>query len=122
MKVLATALIQCHFDYASTSWFGGLSKLMKGKLQIAQNNLIRVVLTVSPRTHIGRSCFQELNWLPVDARVSQIRLDLVYKITFLVLGMHTITAPDQVLLICAYTDSGVMPRKVFFKLIYLSFI
>ena len=24
MKVLATALIQSHFDYASTSWFGGL--------------------------------------------------------------------------------------------------
>ena len=79
MKVLATALIQCHFDYASTSWFGGLSKLMKGKLQIAQNKLIRVVLKVSPRTHIGRSCFQELNWLPVEARVSQIRLGLVYR-------------------------------------------
>ena len=27
MKVLATALIQCHFDYASTSWFGSLSNL-----------------------------------------------------------------------------------------------
>ena len=25
------------------------------------------------------------------------------------LGMHTITAPDQVLLMCAYTGSGVMP-------------
>ena len=122
MKVLATALIQCHFDYASTSWFGGLSKLMKGKLQIAQNKLIRVVLKVSPRTHIGRSCFQELNWLPVEARVSKIRLGLVYRsiygpaprylITFLVLGMHTITAPDQVLLMCAYTGSGVMLGKV----------
>ena len=52
---------------------------MKGKLQIAQNKLIRVVLKVSPRTHIGRSCFQELNWLPVEARLSQIRLGLVYR-------------------------------------------
>lgn len=34
---------------------------------------------MSPRTHIGRSCFQELNWLPVEARVSQIRLGLVYR-------------------------------------------
>jgi hypothetical protein len=33
MKVIATALIQCHFDYTSTSWFGGLSKLMKLKLR-----------------------------------------------------------------------------------------
>ena len=79
MKVLATALIQYHFDYASTSWFGDFSKLMKGKLQIAQNKLIRVVLKVSPHTHIGRSCFQELNWLPVEARVSQIRPGLVYR-------------------------------------------
>ena len=46
MKVLATALIQCNFDYASTSWFVGLPKFMKGKLQIAQNKLIRVVLNV----------------------------------------------------------------------------
>ena len=25
-KMLTTALIQCHFDYASASWFSGLSK------------------------------------------------------------------------------------------------
>ena len=72
MKVLDTALIQCHFDNASTSWFGGLSKRMKGKLQIARNKLIRVVLKVSPHTHIGKSCFQELNWLPVEARMSKL--------------------------------------------------
>jgi hypothetical protein len=52
---------------------------MKGKLQMSQNKLIRVVLKVSPRTHIGRSCFQELNWLPVEASVPQIRLGLVYR-------------------------------------------
>ena len=63
--------------YATTSWFGGLSKFMKGKLQIAQNKRIRVVLKVSPRTHIGRSCFQELNWLPV--RLGCPRLDQVYR-------------------------------------------
>ena len=70
---LATPLIQCHFDYASTSWFGGLSKLLKGKLkllkgklQIAQNKLIRVVLKLSPHTHIDMSFFQELYWLLVE--------------------------------------------------------
>jgi hypothetical protein len=49
---------------------------MKGKLQ---KKRIRVVLKLSPLTHIGRSCFQKLNWLPVEARVSQIRLGLVYR-------------------------------------------
>ena len=67
MKVLANSHIQCHFDNPRTSWFGGLSKLMKGKLQIAHNKLFRVVLKVIPCTHIGRSCIQELNWLPVDS-------------------------------------------------------
>jgi hypothetical protein len=57
MRVLA--LIQFQFDYSITSWFGGISILLKGKLQIAQNKLIRVVL--SPCAHIGRSCFQEFN-------------------------------------------------------------
>jgi hypothetical protein len=79
IKVLATALIQCHFDSLVLPGLGGgLSKLLKGKLQIAQNKLIRIVLKGSPHTLIGRSCFQELNWLPVEARVSQIRLGLVY--------------------------------------------
>jgi hypothetical protein len=41
MSVLATALIQCHFDYASTSSFGGLSKLLKGKLQIRSRPINR---------------------------------------------------------------------------------
>ena len=113
MRVLATALIQCHFDYASTSWFGGLSKLLKRKLHIAQNTLIKVVLKGNLCTHISRSGFQELNWLTVEARVSQIRLGLVYRsicgsVTFPMLGMHTTTAPDQGLLMCAYTGSGVM--------------
>ena len=58
---------------------GVLSKLLKGKLQISQNKLIRVVLKVSPHIHRGRSCFRELNRLPVEARVSQIRLGLVYR-------------------------------------------
>ena len=29
---LSSALIQCYFDYSSSSWFGGLSKALKHKL------------------------------------------------------------------------------------------
>ena len=31
---LSSALIQCYFDYSSSSWFGGLSKALKHKLQV----------------------------------------------------------------------------------------
>jgi hypothetical protein len=81
---------------------------MKGKLQIAHNKLIRVVLKVSQHTHLGRSCFQEQNWLPVEARVSQIRLGLVYRSIYGP-GPRYLSdyfprgcTPDQVLLMCAY--------------------
>ena len=34
---LSTALTQCYFDYSSSSWYGGLNKSLKHKLQVAQN-------------------------------------------------------------------------------------
>ena len=34
-----------------------------------------------PAGHIGRGHFQELNWLPVKARVSQLRLSVVHNIS-----------------------------------------
>ena len=41
---------------------------------------MRVVLGLGPRSHIGKSQFQELNWLPVEARVTQLRLNVVHNI------------------------------------------
>ena len=32
-KMLTAALIQCHFDYASSSWYSGLTKNYKARLQ-----------------------------------------------------------------------------------------
>lgn len=80
LKLLANSLVQCHFDYASVSWFGGLSVSSKKKLQVSQNKLVRVVMGLGPCDHVGRSHFKELNWLPVEARVAQLRLNMVHKI------------------------------------------
>ena len=35
-KLLTSALIQCHFDYASASWYSGLTKKYKNRLQTTQ--------------------------------------------------------------------------------------
>ena len=40
-KLLCNLLIQCHLDYALYSWYNGLSKEMKNKLQIVQNKCER---------------------------------------------------------------------------------
>lgn len=71
-KLLVMSLIQCHFDYACSFWYYGLNKLWMNKLQVTQNKLIRFVLNLDPRSHIGHEEFNSLNWLPVSKRVDQI--------------------------------------------------
>ena len=70
-KLLVSALIQCHNDYACSSWYLGLTKQTKQRLQITQNKMLRNVLNLSPRSHIAGE-FQEVNWLPINYRVFQI--------------------------------------------------
>jgi len=84
--LLAMSLIQCHFDYASPVWFYGLTKDLKSKLQVTQNKLIRFVLNLEPRSHIGNEDFIKLNWLPVSDRVDQVTFCHVFK-------MHNNLAP-----------------------------
>ena len=79
-KLLVMALIQCHFDYACSIWYNGLTQLLKTKLQTTQNKLIRYVLDLDSRFHIGPEHFKDLNWLPVSKRVDQIILCHVFKI------------------------------------------
>ena len=79
-KLLASALIQCHFDYACSAWFIGLHKIYQQKLQILQNKTIRFVLNCSPRTHIGFNEFKIINWIPVSERVKQIKLNNMFRI------------------------------------------
>ena len=45
---LTSALIQCHFDYLCSSWFGGISKTLRQKLQVAQNKVVRFILDLKP--------------------------------------------------------------------------
>ena len=78
-KLLAMALIQCHFDYASSIWYYSLTKSLKSKLQTAQNKMIRFVLDLDARTHIGQGHFNSLNWLPVNKRVDKTILCYVFK-------------------------------------------
>ena len=79
-KLLVSALIQCHFDYACTSWYSGLTKKSKSRLQVAQNKVIRFMLNLPPRSHIGAEEFEMVGLLPVEKRVGQLKLSHVYNI------------------------------------------
>ena len=79
-KTLCFALIQCYFDYSSSSWYSGLNKGLKKKLQIMQNKMIRYILKLDSRAHIGCNEFEKVNMLNVCDRVKQNKLTHVHKI------------------------------------------
>ena len=77
--MLCNALIQPHFDYASSAWYPNLSKGLKEKLQITQNKCIRFCLFLDNREGIRYKHFKKINWLPVWERVKQFIAVIVYK-------------------------------------------
>ena len=77
---LCSALILCHLDYSSSSWYSGLSKTLKRKLQICQNKVFRFILELSPMQSVNSTVFDTLNMLNVERRVKQMRLNHVFNI------------------------------------------
>jgi len=79
-KILCSAIIQPHFDYACSSWYTSLSAKTKHKLQICQNKIVRFINEMGNRTHVGSEELGYLGWLNVDNRVNQMQLSHMYKI------------------------------------------
>ena len=81
-KHLGSTLILYHFDYSCSSWYDGLTKGLKRKLQIAQNKVVRFINSLGPRTRITANILAELNFLNVETWVKQLRLNHVHKIFY----------------------------------------
>ena len=79
-KTLCSALIMCHFDYACSSWYSALSEKRKKQLQILQNKVVRFILDVEPRTHIGQTELDKVGMLSSKDRIVQLKLNHVFKI------------------------------------------
>ena len=82
LKTLTGALVQGFYDYACTSWYHSTSKPLKTRLQTSQNKLVRLLLGLSPRTHLTPTHFDRLDWLRVDDRVQHLAMGLVHKIRY----------------------------------------
>ena len=54
-RMIVLAMDQCQYDYACAMWFSRISIAAKKRLQIVQNKVIRFVLGIPPRTHLGCS-------------------------------------------------------------------
>ncbi len=81
-KILCQSLVQCHLDYAVSSWHAALTKKAKRKLQILQNKIVRFILDLAPRTHLTADHMNELNLLRISDRAKQLRLNNAYKIFY----------------------------------------
>ena len=62
-KTLSSALIRCHFDYACSSLYSAISQKYKKQLQILQNKVVRFILDVGSRTHIGQNELDKVGML-----------------------------------------------------------
>ena len=78
--VLTSALIQCHFDYACAIWYSGLTQTFKTKLQIVQNKIIRFILDLPARSHVGYVEFSKAKMFPVHKRVEQLKMNHMFNI------------------------------------------
>jgi hypothetical protein len=78
-KTLCSALLQCHFDYAASSWYCGITQDLKNKLQVCQNKIVRFIKNWEPRAHIGTKELSSVGLLNVDNRVVFLRLNHVFK-------------------------------------------
>jgi hypothetical protein len=81
-KILCTSLILSHMDYAAMSWYYGLTSNLKGKLQVMQNKVVRFILELGPREHIGQLELNKVGYLCVKDRVSQLGLNLAHNIFY----------------------------------------
>ncbi len=79
-KILCQSLVQSHLDYAVSSWCAAMTQKAKNKLQIIQNNMIRFILDLEPRTHLTTEHMAELNILKIPDRVKQLKLSTAHKI------------------------------------------
>ena len=72
--------VQCQLDYCITAWFESLPKYLEQKLQVTQNKMVRFILNLSVRSQVGQRQLNMSNYLNIHDRVSQLRLNHVFKI------------------------------------------
>ena len=79
-KMLASSLIQPYIDYCASSWYGGVPKQLKQKLDVLQRRMLRFVFSKGPRDHVGVEELKCLSWLSIPDRVKYFSLVHVFKI------------------------------------------
>ena len=67
-------------SYCASSWYEGLTKQLKRKLDVLERRMLRFVFVKGPRYHVGINELKSLSWLSVPQRVKYFSLVHVFKI------------------------------------------
>ena len=81
-KILSTSLIQGNIDYASVSYYFGLGKNLKHKLQVIQNKMVRYIFNMGPRDHVGNAELKKAGFLNSTDRVTQLGMNITHNIFY----------------------------------------
>ena len=89
--LLCNALIQPRFDYVMITGERHVSpsqKILKHKLQAAQNKCMRIFLDLLPRSYLGATHFRKINSLQVSERVKSciVTTDFKYWNEIVIIG------------------------------------
>ena len=63
-----------------SSWYVGLKKTLKQKLQVAQNKVVRFILNLKPMTRVSYSVLSDINILKAEDKAKRLRLNHVFNI------------------------------------------
>ena len=79
-RILTTALIQPHLDYCVSSWYEGVPKALKAKLDVIQRRMVRFIYSRHPMDHVGFGDLKLLSWLSIPDRVRYFKMVHVFRI------------------------------------------
>ena len=79
-KMLCIALIQPYLDYCVSSWYSGLTTLLKRRLDVIQRKMVRFVFGFDSRQHVGNSELRGLAWLSVPDQVDFFKSLHIFRI------------------------------------------
>ena len=79
-KTLCSALVQPYLDYCCSSWYSGLTRQLKDRLDVIQRRMVRFINGFHHMHHVDSSDLKQLLWLNVEDRVRYFKLVHVFRI------------------------------------------
>ena len=79
-RTLCASLIQPHIDYCCSSWYSGLSAVLKERLNVIQRKMVRFVNGMDYRGHVDNRSLKDLSWLNIPDRVKSFKMSHLFRI------------------------------------------